>query len=68
MKLEFSGQFFEKCTKIKFHENPFSGSRVVPCGQTDIKKLIVAFRTFSTSPKKGEISHQYGTYAINDKY
>jgi len=35
MKLEFSGQIFEKNSNIKFHENPSSGSRVVPCGQTD---------------------------------
>jgi len=35
MKLEFSGQFFEKHTNLKFHENPSSGSRVVSCGQTD---------------------------------
>jgi len=35
MKLEFFGQIFEKFSNIKFHENPSSGSRVVPCGQTD---------------------------------
>jgi len=35
MKLEFSRQFFEKYSNIKFHENPSSGSRVVPCGRTD---------------------------------
>ena len=36
MKLEISGSFFfEKCTNIKCHGNPSSGSRVVPCGQTD---------------------------------
>ena len=34
-KLEFSRQIFETHTNIKFHENPSSGSRVVPCGQTD---------------------------------
>ena len=28
-------QIFEKSSDIKFHENPFSGSRVVPCGQKD---------------------------------
>jgi len=33
MKLEFSRQIFEKY--IKFHENPSSGSRVVPRGQTN---------------------------------
>jgi len=26
---------FEKSANIKFHENPSSGSRIVPCGQTD---------------------------------
>jgi hypothetical protein len=26
MKLEFSRQIFEKCSHIKFHENPSSGS------------------------------------------
>jgi hypothetical protein len=35
MKLEFSGQIFEKYSNIKFHKNPSSGSRVVPCGRTD---------------------------------
>jgi hypothetical protein len=36
LKLEFSGQFFEKCSKnVKFHENASRGSRAVPCGRTD---------------------------------
>ena len=35
MKHQFSQQSCEKSLKIKFHENPSSGSRVVPCGQTD---------------------------------
>jgi len=35
MKLEFYRQLFEKYSNIKFHENPSSGSPVVPCGQTD---------------------------------
>ena len=35
MKLEFSRQIFEKYSNIDFLENPSSGSRVVPCGQTD---------------------------------
>jgi len=26
---------FENVSNIKFHENPSSGSQVVPCGQTD---------------------------------
>jgi len=35
MKLRFSRQIFEKYPNIKFHENPSTGSRVVPCGQTE---------------------------------
>jgi hypothetical protein len=45
---------FRKYSNIKFHENPFSGSRVVPCGQkdgrTDMKKLIVVFRISADAP------------------
>jgi hypothetical protein len=38
MKLElFSRENFEKYSNIKFHENPPSGSRNVPCGQNDGK-------------------------------
>ena len=33
--LIFSQQIFVKCSIIKFHENPSSGSRVVSCGRTD---------------------------------
>jgi hypothetical protein len=29
------GQIFEKYSNVMFHENPSSGSRVIPCGQTD---------------------------------
>jgi hypothetical protein len=54
MKLEFSRQVFEN-SNFKFHENPFSGSRVVSCrqtnGQTDITKLVVPFRYFANTPK-----------------
>ena len=45
LKREFSGHIFEKYSNIKFHENPSSGRRVVPCGRrgikTDMTKLIV---------------------------
>ena len=60
MKLEFSGQSFDKYLNIKFHENSFSGSLVVPCGRTegdgrtDMTKLIVAFRSFANAPKKDD--------------
>ena len=47
---------FSKNTHIKFHENPSSGSRVVPCGradgQTNMTKQIVAFRSFANAPQK----------------
>ena len=49
MKLGFSRQIFEKYSNIKYHENPSSGSRV-PCGQTDMTKLMVAFRDFTNAP------------------
>jgi hypothetical protein len=35
IKLEFPRNVFEKYSKIKFHENLPSGSRVVPCGWRD---------------------------------
>jgi hypothetical protein len=55
MKLEFSEQIFKKYPNIKFHENPCSGSRVVPCGWTDgwadMMKLMVAFCNLANAPK-----------------
>ena len=35
LRLIFSTDFFKKYPNIKFHDNPFSGSRVIPCGQTE---------------------------------
>jgi hypothetical protein len=35
MILEFSQQIFEKYSNIKFHENPSSVSRIIPCVLTD---------------------------------
>ena len=51
MELEFPRQIFEKYSNIKFHENPFSGSRVVLCWRTDMTKLIVAFPNFANAPR-----------------
>jgi hypothetical protein len=51
MKREFSEAIVEKYSNIKFHENASSTSRVVPCGQTDMTKLIDAFRKFANAPK-----------------
>ena len=36
---------------MKFHQNSSNGRRVVPCGQTDMTKLVVAFRNFANTPK-----------------
>ena len=59
MKPELSKQIFEKFSNTKFHENPSGGSPVVPCGrtvgrtdgQTDMTKLIDAFRKFANASK-----------------
>jgi len=50
MKFEFSGRIFEKYSNFECHEHPFSGSRVVTCGRTDMKKLIVVFNYFTNAP------------------
>jgi hypothetical protein len=51
MELESSLKIFEKSSSIKFHENPFNGRRIAPCGQTDMTKLIVVFRNFENASK-----------------
>jgi hypothetical protein len=51
VKFELSRQIFEKSSNIKFHSNQYNGSTVVPCGQTDNDKLIIAFRKFANAPK-----------------
>jgi hypothetical protein len=56
MNLEFSRQIFKKYFTIKFHENPYSGSQVVPCGQTDMMKLIVTFHHFVNVPKNEDLT------------
>jgi hypothetical protein len=52
--LNFPRQIFEKCSNIKFHENPSNGNRVASCGQkdggTDTAKLTVAFSHFANAP------------------
>ena len=53
----FSRQICEKVSNIKFHQNPSIGSRVVSCGQTDMTKLIVAFRSFVNVTKKRQTEY-----------
>jgi len=52
MKLEFSRQIFEKYSNIVSNENLSSGSRAIPCGQTDRHvEANIAFRNFANAPK-----------------
>jgi len=53
MKLEFFKEIFEKYSNVKFHDNPFSGSRVVACGQTygvfmAVRFYFIVFRVVKT--------------------
>jgi hypothetical protein len=54
LQRNFSRQVFEK--HIKFHENPSSAVRVVPCGRTDGRKDMrehkISFRNFGNAPTK----------------
>jgi hypothetical protein len=60
MKPELSQIFFPKKknhSKTNFHENPSSGNRVAPCGQTDGRmdrhnEADFAFRNFANGPTK----------------
>jgi len=53
--LIWSVRFSESVHSYELNENPFSESRVGPCGRTDgqadMTKLIVAFRNFANAPK-----------------
>jgi len=49
--LIFWPDFRKKYSTLKFHENPSSGSRVVPRGRTDMTKLTFAFSSFVNAPK-----------------
>jgi hypothetical protein len=51
---------------IKFHENPSSGSRTVPCGQRDMTKRTVAFRYFENAPKIDMADREFGAHDIAD--
>ena len=48
----FLDTFSRNDSHIKFHENPFNGSRVL-CRRTDVTKLTVAFHDFANEPKIG---------------
>jgi len=48
----FLGRFFETYSNKKIHENPSSGNRVVPRGETDVTKPTDAFRNFQNEPNE----------------
>jgi len=70
MKLEFSRQFFENYANVKFHDNLFSGIRVVQCeltdgrtegltdGKKDTKKVVVAFWNFAKRDKNVKLTER----------
>ena len=53
-------KILKKLLNIKFHENTSSGSRAVPYGQTDeqtdIKNLIIVFRSSTNVPKNQSLN------------
>jgi hypothetical protein len=59
MEVKLSRHIFEKYSKIKFHENLSSGSRVVPDGQTDrqtnMTKVMSLFKILRKRPKRSVI-------------
>jgi hypothetical protein len=56
MKLEFSRQVFEKYSNVRFHKNPSSGGRVVPCGHMGrYEEAICYFSQFCERTDKMEV-------------
>jgi len=58
---------------MTLHENPSNRRRVVPCGpmdgQTDMTKLIVAFRNFANPPRNVQYACQKMIqHASNNKF
>ena len=53
--MNFLDGFSKNTQDIKFHENPSSGIRVVPCERTETTKLVVAFRYFAIPPEVAEV-------------
>jgi hypothetical protein len=62
VRLEWNLHALDRFSKnIKFHENPSSRSRFVPCGETDerknMTKLTVDFRNFAKAPKNVSVPY-----------
>jgi len=62
MKVDFPRQILEKYSKTKFHENPSSRCRVIPCGETDGRKdrhdkINSSFCNFANSSKNEQLNY-----------
>jgi len=68
MNLQFSRQIFEKHSNTKLYQNLSSGSRVLPCGQTGMKKLIVTFRNVANAPKNLLFAPSYLTARLSTSH
>ena len=66
MKLVFSRKIFEESLNIKFHENPFSGSQVIPCGRTDGHDEVVTFRNFANAPTNRDVTCKTTGHVTHD--
>ena len=75
IKLKFSRKIFEKYSNIKFTDNPFSASRVVPCGQTDgrsdtsrsLQSSLAILRTHPKIPQSAHVVHFRILYGCQSK-
>jgi hypothetical protein len=68
MVLEFSRRVFEKFSNFGFHENPSSGSRVVPFGRTDRHDGANSrFSQFCDRAYKWDVFHFYATRYLQFK-
>jgi hypothetical protein len=58
-KSEPSNHIFEKTSNIKLHQNPSTGSRVVPCGrEKDMMIRAVDVGNFANAPKTRHITQK----------
>ena len=58
MNLEFSVQIYGKYSYINFMKLRPVGAELHADGQTDMMKLIVAFRNFANAPEKYRVIHK----------
>jgi hypothetical protein len=65
VKLLFSPLISEKPSNIKWYENPSSGSRVVPCGRTDIHdEANSRFEQFLRTRLKDNLLHPVNSLKV----